>query len=92
MIDMENTVVDVENTLIDLERQFDHNSFSQVPEQGEPMNIPPIIQTPVNEENNPKRSRDEAYSSAMETTDELVEPSKRPKLNPIFEQEDNIAS
>ena len=56
------------------------------------MNIPPVIQTPVNEDNNPKRSSDDASSSSMETTDELMEPSKRPKLNPVFEQEDNIAS
>ena len=28
----------------------------------------------------------------METTDELFEPSKRPKLNPMSEQEENIAS
>jgi len=56
------------------------------------MNIPPVIKTPVNEEKNPKRSRDEASSSAMEIIDELMQPSKRPKLNPIFEWEDNIAS
>lgn len=28
----------------------------------------------------------------METTDELFEPSERPKLNSISEQEENIAS
>ena len=56
------------------------------------MNIPPIIQTPLNEEKNPKRSGDEASGSAMETTDELMDPRKRHKLNPIFEREDNIAS
>ena len=92
LIDMDNTVGDIENTLIDLEKQFDHNSFLQVPEQGGPMNIPPVIQTPANEEKNPKRSRDEASSFDMETTDELFDLSKRPKLNPVFEQEENITS
>lgn len=85
LTDMDNTVVDVENTLIDLERQFDHNYFLQVLEQGEPMKIPLVIQTPANEEKNSKRNKEEAYSSAMETTDELFEPSKRPKLNPVSE-------
>lgn len=28
----------------------------------------------------------------METNDELLEPSKRPKLNPVSKQEENIAS
>ena len=56
------------------------------------MNIPPTIQTLADEEKNPKRNREEASSSAMETTDELMEPSKRPKLNPVLEQEDNIAA
>ena len=70
MIDMDNIVVDVENTMIDLQKQFYQSSFLQVPELGEPMNIHLVIQTPVNEENNPKRSRDEASNSAMETTDE----------------------
>lgn len=56
------------------------------------MSIPPVIQTPANEEKNPKRNGEEASSSAKETTEELFEPSKRPKLNPVSEQEENIAS
>ena len=72
MIDMDTTVVDVENTLIDLERQFDYSSFLQVPELGEPMNVHPMLQTLANEEKNPKRNREEASNSAMETTDELL--------------------
>ena len=56
------------------------------------MNIPHVLQTPANEEKNPKRNKEEASSSAMETIDELFEPSKRPKLNLVFEQEENIAS
>jgi len=69
LIDEENTLQDVENTIIDLEKQSGQSSFLQVPELEEPMNIPPIIQTPVNEEKNPKRNREEASSSAMDTTD-----------------------
>lgn len=56
------------------------------------MNIPPVIQTTENEEKNPKRNRDEASSSAMDTSDELFKLNKRPKLNPVSEQEENIAS
>lgn len=87
LIDMENTVLDVEKTLIDLEREFDHNSFLQVRKQGDPMNIPPVIQTPANEEKNPKRNREEASSFAMDTTKDLFEPSKSPKFNHAFEHE-----
>lgn len=43
LIDMDNTVVNVENTMINIERQIDESSFLQVPELGEPMNIPPIL-------------------------------------------------
>lgn len=57
---MERTVVDVENTMIDLEKQFDQSSLLQVPELEDPMNIPPIIQTPINEEKNTKINREEA--------------------------------
>jgi len=88
---MDNTIVDAENTLIDLERQFDHKYFLQVLEQGEAMNIPPSLQTLASEEKNPKSKREEASSLAMETNDELFDPSKRPKLNPVFEHEESIA-
>jgi len=56
------------------------------------MNIPPVLQTPTNEERNPKNNRKEGSSSSMETTDELFELRKRPKLNPVFEEEENIES
>ena len=91
---MDSNIVDVENTLINVERQSDESSFLQAPELGEPMNIPPVLQTPTNEDRNPKRNREEASSSAMETTDEQFEINykKRPKLNPVTEQEDTIES
>jgi len=54
------------------------------------MNIPPILQTPANEERNPKRNREEGSSFAMDTTEEHFELRKRPKLNPITKQEENI--
>ncbi len=85
LIDMDSIVVDVENIMIDLEKQFYQSSFPQVLELGEPMNIPPIIQTPLNEDKNPKRNREEASSSAMETTDEKFKLNKRPKLNLVSE-------
>lgn len=56
------------------------------------MNIPPIIRTPLNEEKNPKRNNEEESSSTMETSDELFKLNKRPKLNHVSEQEENIAS
>ena len=74
---MDNIVVDVENTLIDVEKQIDTSSFLQVPELGEPMNIPLILQTPVNEDRNAKRTREEGSISAMETTGEQFEISYR---------------
>lgn len=71
MIYMDNTIVDVEKTLVDLEKQFDQSSFLQVLQLGEPMNVHPVLQTPVNEDKNPKRNRVEGSSFAMETIDEL---------------------
>jgi len=65
LIDMDSTVVDVENALIDVEKYIDTSSFLQVPELREPMNIPPILQTPTNEDRNAKRTREEGSSSAM---------------------------
>jgi len=58
------------------------------------MNIPPVLQTPANKDRNLKRNREEGSSSTMETTDEHFEISyrKRPKLNPVTEQEDTIDS
>lgn len=35
---------------------------------------------------------EEASSSAMDTTDEQFKLNKRPKLNPVSDQEENIAS
>lgn len=85
MIDMDSTVVYVENTLIDLEKQFDQSSFLHVPELGEPMNVHHVLQTLSNEEENPKRNREETSSSAMETIDELFKLRKRLKLNLVLE-------
>jgi len=84
---MDNIVVDVENTLINVERQIVESSFLQVLELGEPMNIPPVLQTPANEERNPKRNREEGSSSSMETTNKHFDISyrKRPKLNLVTE-------
>jgi len=91
---MDNTIVDVENTLIDVEKHIDTSSFLQVPELGEPMNIPPLLQTSTNEDRNAKRTREESSSSAMETTDEQFEINyrNRTKLNPVTEQEDTIGT
>ena len=91
-MDMDSIVVDVENILIDVEKKIDQSSFLQVPELGEPMNNPPILQTPANEDMNPKRNREEGSSSAMETTGECFELRKRPKMNHVPEQEENIES
>lgn len=87
MIDIENTVVDVENTLIDVEKQIDTISFLQVPKLGEQIYIPPLLQTPANEEKNENRTREEGSSSAMETTDEQFEisslmPTHKPQILP----------
>lgn len=90
LIDMDSNVVDIENRLIYLERQFDHNSFLQVLEQGGPLKTPHVIQTPLNEEKNLKRSKDEASSSTMETTNDVIEPSKRLKFNPVFGKKHNL--
>ncbi len=94
LIDMENTVVDVENTLIDVEKQIDTSSFLQFPALREPTNIPLLLQTPINEGKNVKRTREEVSSSTMETTDEQFEINyrKRPKFNPITEQEDTFGT
>ena len=58
------------------------------------MNIPPILQTPENEDRNAKRTNEEGSSLAMDTTDEIFEISyrKRPKLNRVTEQEDTIGT
>lgn len=87
-------LVHVENTLIDVEKQINTSSFLHVPTLGEPMNIPPLLQTSANEDRNEKRTREEGSSSSMETTNEQFEISyrKRPKLNPITEQEDTVGT
>jgi len=87
---MDITAMDLENTLTDIENKFDQSSFLQVRELGEPMNIHSVLQTRANEGKNPKRSREEASSSAMETTYDLFELIKRPKLNLVSEQEENF--
>lgn len=68
LLDRDSTKVDVENTLIDLERQLDENKFLQVPQQEETMSNPAILQTPQNEERNPKRNREGASTSGMDTS------------------------
>jgi len=49
------------------------------------MNFHPVLQTPTNEEKNPKRNMEEASNSAMETIDELFELRKKAKLNHLSE-------
>lgn len=54
------------------------------------MTTPTILQSPQNEEENPKRNREGASSSGMDTFVVQYEgsQSKRPRLNPISKQED----
>jgi len=90
LVDRDSTRVDVENALIDLEKQLDEINFLQVPEgQERDMSTPPIMQTPQNEENIPKRNREGASTSGMGTSDlrQVTSHSKRQRLNPSFEQE-----
>lgn len=56
------------------------------------MNIPPVLQTPTNEDKNLKRNREGGSNLDMETTNEHFEISyrKRPKLNPVTKQEETI--
>lgn len=56
------------------------------------MNIPPMIQTPANEEKYPKRNREEASNSTVETLDEMFRLNKRRNLNLLSKKEENIAS
>lgn len=90
LIDRDSTNLDFENTLFDLERQLDESSFLQVLEQEGTMSTPTILQTPQNEENNPKRNREGPSSLGMDTSNVQYEASqsKRPRLNPVSEQED----
>ena len=94
LIDKDSTQVDVENTLFDLERQLDESSFLQVPQQEATMSTPTFLQTPQNEEKNPKRNREGASSSDMDTSNVQYEAnqSKRLRLNPVSEQEDTKGS
>lgn len=72
LVDWDNTRVDIENALIDLERQLDKGSFLQVSKQlDQPertMSTPPVMQNPQNEEKNLKRIKEEATTSARETS------------------------
>ena len=74
LIDRDNTKVDVENTLFDLEKQLDESSFLQVPEQEGTMSTPLVFLT-QNEEKNPKRNREEGFSSGMDTSNVQYEAS-----------------
>ena len=82
----------MENTLIDVEKKIDTSSFPHVPALQEQINITPILQTLANEDRNVKRTREEGSRSGMDTTDDRFEISyrKRPKINPITEQQDTI--
>ena len=53
------------------------------------MSIPIVLQTPQNEEKNPKRNKEGASSSGMDTSNAQYEgnQSKRRMLNPVSEQE-----
>ena len=69
LIDRDSTKVDVENTLIDLERKLDESSFLQMLEQQEStMSTPLIMQTPQNDERNPKRNIERDSTSGMDTS------------------------
>jgi len=85
--DRGNTEVAVEKTLLDLENQLDENSFLQVQPQEGTMSTPPIMQTPLNEEKNPNRGREEGSSSRTQAFNVQYErgQSKRPRLNPVLE-------
>ena len=52
------------------------------------MGIIPILQTPSMQDINVKRTREESYSSGMDTTTDRFEINyrKNPKLNPVTEQ------
>lgn len=52
----------------------------------------PGLQTPANNDRNLKGNQEEGSSYAMETTDEYFELRKRPKLNLVSQQEENIES
>jgi hypothetical protein len=58
------------------------------------MSTPPIMQTPQNEEKIPKGNREGASTSGMDTSNVQYETSqsKRPRLNPVSEQEDTEGS
>jgi len=88
LVDRDSTRIDVENYLIDLEKKLDEISFVQVPKEKErAMSTPPVIQTPQNEQKNPKKSREEASTSPMNTSEAQCETghSKRQRLNPVTE-------
>ena len=90
LVDQDSTRVDIENSLIDLEKQLGDNSFLQVPKELErTMSTPLVMQTPQNEEKNPKRNREGASTSGMDTSNLQQETShsKRQRLNPTSEQE-----
>ena len=48
------------------------------------MSTPPVVQTPLNEEKNPKRDRDEATPSSRPIAQTYA---KRQRLTPFLEQE-----
>ena len=54
------------------------------------MSTPIVLQTPQNEERNPKRNREGASTSGMDTSNVQDEGghSKRPRLNPVSKHED----
>ena len=58
------------------------------------MSTPTILQNPQNEEKNPKRNREGAFSSGMDTSNVQYEDSqsKRLRINPVSEQEDTEGS
>jgi len=92
--DKDNIEVVVENTLLDLENQLNENLFLQVPPHKGTMSTPPIMQTPLNEEKNPKRGREEGSSSGTQAFNVQYERGqrKRPRLNPMSKHEDTNGS
>jgi len=77
LVDKDNTRVYVENSQIDLEKQLDESTFLQVPKEKErAMRTPPIMQSPQNEEKIPKRNKEGASTSEMDTLNLQQETSR----------------
>lgn len=80
-----------QSALINLKGQLDEGSFLQVLEQSDQpettMTTSTVMQIPQNEEKNLKRGREDATTSARETSyaQPEIRQEKRQKMNPVFE-------